>query len=76
MAARYREGDTHPELGPRVRAASLEDALARVRQHHPGAAMEGSSGAHRSFWDGPTLVGFAWAVLPRAQSFWLRVQRG
>ena len=51
--------DLHPELGPRQRAASIDDCLLRVRAAYPNAHMEGSTGAERSFWVAGQLVAHA-----------------
>ena len=68
--------DLHPDLGPRTRVASIEEALLRVREAHPGAHMEGSTGAERSFWLDGRLVAHAWPVMATAaaEELWLRVQ--
>lgn len=68
--------DIHPELGPRKRVSSLEDALARVREVWPCASMEGSTGFQRSFWVEGELVGHCWEVRSRDDDFWLRVMAG
>ena len=65
--------DLHPTIGPKWRDETLEDALSRVRQVHPCATMEGSTGRERSFWIGQLLVGHAWAVARHREAMWVRV---
>jgi hypothetical protein len=73
--------DIHPDLGPRKRVSSIEDALANVRKVWPSAWMEGSTGFQRSFWirgaDGlGALVGHCWEIRGRSDQFWLRIKAG
>lgn len=65
--------DLHPELGPRGRVHGIEQALAQVRDRHPAASMEGSTGAERSFWVKGLLVAHAWPVRGSEDDFWLRI---
>ena len=67
------ESNTHPELGPKQRVGSLQDALQAVRAQHPRASMEGSTGACRSFWVDGQLVGFAWEHARLRELFWVRI---
>ncbi len=66
--------DIHPELGPRNRVSSTEEALARVREVWPLASMEGSTGFQRSFWIDGELVGHCWEIRSREDDFWLRIK--
>lgn len=70
---RMTEANTHPELGAKQRATSLQDALACVRARYPQASMEGSTGACRSFWADGLLVGFAWGHARLRDVYWVRV---
>lgn len=65
--------DLHPELGAKVRTASLEAATAAVRERFPAAVCEGSMGSERSYWVDGELVGHAWPVRGDSEGMWLRV---
>ncbi len=66
--------DIHPELGPRMRVSSIEEALARVRDAWPRVGMEGSTGFQRSFWVDGELVAHCWEIRGREDDFWLRIK--
>ena len=69
--------DRYPELGPRQRANSFEDCLARVRAVYADVFVEGSTGAERTFWirvgQDKQLVAHAWPVSRVPDSMWLRI---
>lgn len=66
--------DTHPDLGPRVRADSVEACLSRVRDAYPRARAEGSTGFERSYWVDGLLVAHAWPVARQREAMWLRIR--
>jgi hypothetical protein len=73
--------DIHPDLGPRSRVSSIEEALTHVRKVWPSAWREGSTGFQRSFWvkdagGEAVLVGHCWEIRGREDDFWLRVKAG
>ncbi len=72
--------DRYPYLGTRERVQDIDEAIRRVREYHPNAHQEGSTGAERTFWVGKKHVAHAWpvgsAVIGRpGVGFWLRINR-
>ena len=61
--------DRYPALGPKVKVADFDAAMAAVRAVWPGAWCEGSMGAERTWWskdgDGKVLVAHQWPASPR-----------
>jgi hypothetical protein len=73
--------DIHPDLGPRSRISSIEEALAHVRKVWRSAWIEGSTGFQRSFWvkgagGDAVLVAHCWEIRGREDDFWLRIKAG
>ncbi len=62
----------YPELGPKRRVTSLEEAMQSVKNRYPQAYSEGSTGPERSFWVDGRFVAYAWPVRGKNE-FWLRV---
>lgn len=58
--------DIHQDLGPRMTAASMDEALEAIRHAIPEAHCEGCMGTERSWWIGwgnkAILVAHQWPV--------------